>query len=403
MIKIKTEGFLAYPLIIALILSMNTVYYKDYTSPNVAKFIVGAVLLFSIGLSVISVLDMKQKKISIQPLLLFILKYLGLTGVLFLVNLLKGGIGLYNVTLILLFPLFISPFLYHEKVKKSFYVLTIYKKVVLFLSVMSLFFWILSLMNVSPNMTKVVFWGPVHQVSGYYNLQFIPQGSVQFLWFTIVRNCGIFVEAPMFAFVLSLALLFHLFIEPDAKILGIQTILLSVTIISTTSTTGVVVMILAILLVISRRVNGVGRFALLFLFPVVMLIIFVVVQSKVQNMAGSVDTRIDDIIAGVSAWKSNPIFGNGLKNIGAISNYMDPSRVLSGGNSGFSSGFFQILALGGVFYTLFWLVIPLFNFARKSVNYRNFSILFFLLILVSLVNDTLLYYFVIILMMVTTI
>lgn len=75
------------------------------------------------------------------------------------------------------------------------------------------------------------------------------------------------------------------------------------TLISTTSTPGVLIVVLSIFIRTLMGVSGWWRLLWLILVPFVGLVIYFVVSQKIQNMGYSVSDRLDDIQAGYHAWE----------------------------------------------------------------------------------------------------
>jgi hypothetical protein len=241
-------------------------------------------------------------------------------------------------------------------------------------------------------------WGGTHGITSFYNLFFAAQGQVDFLGFTITRNTGIFVEAPIYAFVLILALLTNIFLDKKS---WVKLTLLLLTILSTTSTIGVIVAIIAIgvKLLSNSRVYSVipkkVRFYIAALLGIVICICaFLLIQKKVGSVSYS--SRTDDFYAGFKAWLQHPLVGNGVGNYKSILQHMDPSRLLPNGNSGFSSGFMKSLAEGGISLISFY-VVPILliinKYWNRQLNLVIFSLLLFSVFVITIINDIYLFIF----------
>lgn len=393
------ENTLLYIFTFLMILSVNSVYFSTHTGRNVITVLI---MILALVLSAQSLSILKKKDIPQIGLVNWYIYYVFVTAIFFLVQSYKPlGLGSTTILELFVFPILILPYVYMEKKTSYTGFFNKYKNIVLILSVVSLIFWIMALAGVPTNVTKTVNWGRLRPVSGYFNLDYIAQsGNINFLGISLVRNTGIFVEAPMYSFILSIALMIHLFADKDSKIFDWQTILLTLTILSTTSTTGLIVLLLAVFIRMMRRLKGFWKILLVILVPILIYLFIAILNMKIDNassndMTSSFNIRMNDFYAGFMTWKDSPFWGNGLNNVGALNTYMNPLRLLISGNSGFSSGAMEMLALGGIYYFFFWLLLPLIRYARKNINQLCIATLFFLLLLVTIADGTYLYLFII--------
>ena len=104
---------------------------------------------------------------------------------------------------------------------------------------------------------------------------------------------------------------------------------------------------------------------------------------------------MDDVLAGIAAWKIHPWFGSGLGNFRVYMQYISQSRLLIGANSGYSSGIFQILFTGGIYYFVAIVIIPFLGFMKINRNSYVFGILFVILLFNTIVDSTALLFFVV--------
>jgi len=236
-----------------------------------------------------------------------------------------------------------------------------FRNIVLILSGLSLLFWILAIMGVSPNESLSIGWGGVHTVPGYFYMHFITQGSTDFLGINTIRNTGIFVEAPMYSYILSLAFVINLFLDSDSKLIDLKSGLLIVTILSTTSTTGIIVLFISIIyyqLFIKNTFKYKMVKYMISILVILVTVIFlrIILQDKVDSVwYSSSSLRLDDFTSGYMSWMNHPIIGNGLRNDISIINNMNYKRVISG-LTGLSSGLMMVLPYGGIILLLFYLV-----------------------------------------------
>ena len=109
-------------------------------------------------------------------------------------------------------------------------------------------------------------------------------------------------------------------------------------------------------------------------------------KSKANSISTSI--RIDDFVAGISAWKESIVFGSGLSNgLKVLESYMNTAIRPNMGNS---DSFVLILAQGGILLGLLYFY-PMFKilFSKSfSLNLKFFSILFFIILVTSIFVTT---------------
>lgn len=236
-------------------------------------------------------------------------------------------------------------------------------KIVFVMEIVSLVFWVMSLAGIQPNFTFFSQWNGA-RVGGYYIFDFITQYNSFFMFSNFFRNTGVFVEAPMYSYVLCISLIIQLFIRKKkySYFDKINLLLTIVTICSTVSTTGIMVSVVAIVVKLlflllnhSTKIGKILSFVIVVCGGVLSLIIY---MNKGKSSTGSYSSmvRADDIHACIHAWMDHSIWGVGINNVHYISQYVLPFRR---NNLGLATGFFSILAFGGILLALYY-VIPLF-------------------------------------------
>lgn len=284
-------------------------------------------------------------------------------------------------------------------------IFTKFENMIIALSVISLFFWILASIGIKPNVVSNMGWGGSnlensHNVYGYYYLDFITQGKVHLLFIhSIIRNSGIFVEAPIYSYVLCVALFVELFLKNNNKIFNYKVIILLITIFSTTSSMGIMLGLCSILLRFEYvSSNQYYKLIALLIMGIIALIIFKSLflekldeqfNNGITNYDSSYFIRSDDIVSCLKAWKNHLLIGNGFGNITAIYKYMNPNRFLPNGNTGLSSGFFDILSDGGLLFGSFYILPTLLSMKYQKV--RVISIICFILSMINMVSYTYIY------------
>ena len=248
-------------------------------------------------------------------------------------------------------------FCHNQSVPK---VLLKYNQLICILAAISLFLWIFgSVLGVIPPTNSIrmnwVGTGVDVSYSSYFNLLYeIQDVSNAIVPGVEFKNTGIFVEAPMYALHLSLALIIELFLRKETS--KTRTILLIGTIITTFSTSGYLLAIVA-LCVYEFFVLGNHRWKriLLLVSPIVVIgvaqISFSLLSSKLENLSGL--TRIDDFKVCWEVFKIYPLFGAGFDNYRLVQGYMSTWRQNS---LGISSSLMMALSYCGLYLTAPYIV-----------------------------------------------
>ncbi|USS88036.1 hypothetical protein M3M39_00680 [Fructilactobacillus hinvesii] len=274
------------------------------------------------------------------------------------------------------------------------------------LAIISLFFWILAEIQYPFNSQIFINWGGKHYVPGFWGLHFLAQEPASFFGLQLVRNTGLYAEAPMFSFVLSVAFIFNLFYLKHSPTYYFRGIVLFATIITTVSTTGLLICFLALVgnLVMkhwdlyTRLPRRKKYYIWIGLGGLLLVGLSLIWINKVNTFQGSVSIRSDDIKAGWNSFLQSPIFGNGLGNLRAIKRLMASYRLMKGGNHGFSLGILQILSYGGVIFLAFYLIPLIMAFMRKHYVDAFVLLLVMVLLTLTIVNETPLLIFILIFM-----
>lgn len=399
-IEIKNTWYISvleYVFIISLFLSVNSIYWT-----NTNTFFRHLILLTILGsgslLSLISLIRMRFFKTRI---IWFLLIYFIIVIPLLIYNRNLGFASTETFVRMTIFPLCTIFYIVCDVASHN----NIIRKIInvgLLLSIVSLLFWILRILGMNYNSFIQMDWGGVRDVPGLFKIQFFPQGSVTFLGISMLRNSGIFSEAPMYSFVLSVSLIANLFLDTDSKLIDYKTVIIGIAIITTTSTTGLLILIISLLLKFYLQAPTSGKVFVIAMIPLAIYIIEFVITAKIENMSGSVNIRLDDIQAGYKAWLQHPLLGNGLDNTYSIKLFMDQARLGLYGNDGISSGLMSMLARGGLIFSTLLFFLPVFSFSKKSIKNLFFSICFGIMFVVSIVDRTYLFLFIILWMYVSS-
>lgn len=393
-LQASLENIIEYICVGAIILQCNSVFMQENNHYKNLILIISIIGLFVLFFK--SWVYFVRNRVDLRPLLKFTFFYVLTIGLyLFISNL---NYPIYKSLLIywVFAPILAISFFYYcsleQRINRLFFR---FENIVLILAILSLFFWFLAELGYPTNVTKTIDWGSVKEISGYFNLHFIAQGSVNFLGMILIRNTGIFVEAPMYSYVLTSALLVELFLRDKKKLMDWKFLILFFTILSTTSTTGVLMVIVAVSyyeFVVLEKFSATVRFIVLICtLPILFTVIKYLILKKVDTAwYSSSSIRLNDFVAGFNAWRQHIWIGNGFGNYASILNQMDYRRLAFGANSGFSSGFMVTLAYGGILGALAY-IVPTFSMVKVSKKDFGLAICSFILFVLTLINGVLLY------------
>lgn len=198
---------------------------------------------------------------------------------------------------------------------------------------------------------------------------------------TIIRNNGPFWEPGAFAGYIMLA--FLLFIEDISYLLKnkIKSLLILITLFTTFSTTGFIVLFLFILVLTFKKVN---KFKFLLLLPFFIAFVFYAstldfVGTKVTEQyteASESDqilfSRFGSFVMDYHYFKKNPLTGNGLPYITRYSDHIDifePEEL-----GGFGNGLTNFIASFGLLFVLVFFIKTANNLFKKFTYKIYFSI-----------------------------
>lgn len=250
-------------------------------------------------------------------------------------------------------------FAFYETIRKEmgedFQLLHRISSVVQVIAVVSLFIYVFgTLLDVLPSQTTSYYWGGNRTCVSYFDIYFEAQQSY-YIIDGMVRNCGCFTEAPMYSFVLCIALMVELFLREESR--RGRVILLMATILTTLTMGGILVggcMLLYKWIISYKEVEdalkvffkGLTQF-LLGLGVVFMAAWMVSAKSSYGlGVATSYGLRMDDLNACLTALWEKPLAGWGYRNMEAIWSRMGSFR--NEFQTGLSTGLGVLLAQGGL-------------------------------------------------------
>lgn len=332
--RIGSSNFINSILFVAVALTLLILFPSVYYCQNemlifvIASLLMGIVCIYSI---------FKCKARMPRRLFLFLGGYILLTLIYWTLR----GRGSLNCPYYLLFS-FVILFMFNYYLlvceqKKRF--LSILVMIISLIACVSFTFWVFgSILGIWESNSNVYMnWNGYKLIRTFYYIYFEVQGAnVDIFGIHFARrNCAIFAEAPMASFVFSLALLLNMnYTKVSPKIINS---ILVVTILSTFSTTGVIVLLLCILQKIlnmkSRNMIGKAFIRIFSLIVVIVVLVlgYAVIARKLETTSGIV--RSSMITSEFNGFLASPIYGNGF-------------GVFSYGSS---NSFFALLADGGIF------------------------------------------------------
>lgn len=217
----------------------------------------------------------------------------------------------------------------------------------------SLFFWIFgAILQVIPSSGDIYFeWNDIRKAKSYFGLYYVPLWQIIVIGNSqIVRNCGIFTEAPMYGFLLCVAYSFYRMREKQKRWVGI---IIVVTILSTIGTTAIVYLLLFEVISFGLKKSGNNIMGLLkfFLFFIIVIISTIVIYNLVISKfsTGSGSVRQDHFRVALELFKATFPFGCGIGNFLSFERLEIYKQGLSIG----LPAVYAMTGVGGMVITLF--------------------------------------------------
>lgn len=275
-------------------------------------------------------------------------------------------------------PLMILLFINLWAEKKQLDIFKSISRIMVVISVISLFFWVFgtTLHIIQPSSSVYVVWGNQYRAL-YYGVYLEVPGRILTSGFN--RNVGIFCEAPAYCCFLCIGYLYEDIFA--VRFTWKRRIIYLITILSTGTTTGILVIVYSIFIRFcmssSTSVrNGLIKKIIIAISTILGVFVLKKVMFNSAKMA-SVMLRKKDYINGFSAWKQSPILGHG---------YMLDSTIFS---TGYSSSLTQILVNGGALLISVYL-IPMFSYVfigiKRNRKYALFGIFMIILFVVGIIG-----------------
>ncbi len=370
--KNRINIYLQYLLVFFVILDSRSVFAHIYDS-NLGKFLSVFIILDLLAIFIIN-FNKKLKKNTI----LFLLAYFIYISIFFLLGVQDSRLSFLS-SFFVIFPLMFLMFSVFDK-EQIQNLLKAYINVMFVIAFVSLVFYIGGslLKLVEPNVSLNIDWGGLQSIYGYHYLHFDSQTTVIFDQ-VLLRNSSIFVEGPMFALHLILAMGFALFYKKN--MFNKYTIVFGLSIISSLSLTG---MLISLFLILYRFLfynkNKNIRFLKIMVIFFVLIIGLFLFYDKAETR--SYNIRGDDFRAGYLAWKEHKIMGNGFMNNELAVSFMSDFRSY---NTGLSSSLVIVLVQGGIYLALFYLFPFVIGFLKYLLHGKNLYLLELFLVQFSLI------------------
>lgn len=210
-------------------------------------------------------------------------------------------------------------------------------------------------------------------------------------YYETLRNQGVFWEPGLFASFLIVGLVFEVLKKEKKNKFYI--VIFLVTLITTMSTAGILLLIITLFLYLTNLVYGKEK-PIIGMILLIMLSIIVLfwdnifehlvkisphIFSKINRDHGSFSTRVQSILINLEIFSSSPIFGKGLG--GATREYIQlSSNVMIDAQSSTNSYFLASLGILGIVYTIAWAYGV---FSSKKTT-KTAKVLLFIIILIIL-------------------
>lgn len=343
--KTSLNVFFSYLFALVLILECRSIWTTEVgSSSKFQLFLIALLALVTVGRLVTMPVSLKGFNVAILTSLVILavcLLWISATGSGFIVPLIK--------MLVALVLLFLNYFATERD--KRLNLLFYYKNILVVVAIVSLFFWLFGSIAhlIQPTGALLSSWTGTNTPAfkpNYYNLYFETQ-KIGFLGIALTRNTAIFTEAPMASLQFVIAFLIESLLNPQKR--TSKLLILAITILSTMSTTGIVLLLAGLLYRLwSSNSFNVFFKMLKYLFQPIVLILAIFVayyllSGRLLTMSGFV--RLDDFAVGIRTWLQRPILGYGYGNMDVLISNMDSWRSI---NRGFSNAPTLLLAHGGI-------------------------------------------------------
>lgn len=240
--------------------------------------------------------------------------------------------------------------------KQGRLLLASYVNIVLVVAAVSLLFYFFgSVLGLKIGAVNTVYYwaNNPHFTTSYCYLYFHqPLQDQLYLGHHVIRNTGIFTEAPGYTLFLLNGLIIELFVKKSKTFWRIGLIL--ITLLTTLSAMAILLGALAVLLALFQHLQEQGKLNLKIVIPsaVLLLVLGVIVIHTRKSGGSSYSIRVDDLRIGLTVWSQHRVFGVGFGNESALIKLFAFHRA----NNGLSMGLTTLMATGGLYLALYFLV-----------------------------------------------
>lgn len=387
----RIYNLITYLFAISIVLEANTAFVQLYGFHLQIRLLLTFVsVACAIYIIFKNIRGLNNKNINV--ILPYIMLILISSFVLFLCTDSTNGLGVLCLVFMVALPVFVIMFACMDQSS----IRNLLKKVVnviLFISVVSLFFWLFAsvLQIIEPTSDVKIVWGqPYSTIKSYYYAYFETQTETWLTDTSLVRNSGIFAEGPMYAFVLIVALLFNntVLFEKNRKYTR-RTIILLVTIVTTMSVTGVACSVIIMLFRIKDILLWIDskKRPIIILFTIVAVLVAApfalnVISRKTET--SSYAHRSMDLDNGLAEFSKKPLFGHGI-------NHDRETESNPEVGYGYSNAIIPILTDGGLLLLLIYL-LPAFLLFKKMIKNRSTQAASYLFVFSIIIFTTLVQY-----------
>jgi len=346
--KIRISDLLEYGLMFVIIFYGQTVWLRaldvDYD------------LLINLAVAITAVLIVMQKSVK--------KRYFQRAGILLLILLFYMAITRNRNAFIfqrILLPLVVFTVYLCGKYEKGelFALFKRFSDIMVALSAISVVLYVFgSLLHLLPYHYTTYYWAGMTQTAkGYFHLLYETQ-TEEFFGIRMVRNSGIFCEAPSYAVPLILSLFYESFFPQSISKKRVA--ILSAAILTSFSAKAILIACIVFGLkvihyaYVNRSPNRYRQIVRLFV-PIAVVVLAVTAVSVFDQKTDTVSfiSRMDNLNSTMTAWRSHKLFGVGIGNEAAITAFSVRAQSLRW--KGFSIGAPLLLAQGGIYMAAFYL------------------------------------------------
>ncbi len=361
-LTIKRETVFEYLFVILLIFECCSIFTHTVHRPKWLSYAIVVLFVIAIAGCMLKIKSTKDQLWAVAWKIILIWVYLGIFVLIMPYNVL----GVVRIGIILsIFVIFYS--LYCKN--NGFNIMLKYRNVIFLLAAISLFFWFFGFVLgwLKPNTAVVSTWTGEDTIQEmFFYLSGSTQKASMFGLTGLPRNTSIFTEAPMSSLHFSLAYIFEEFKNPNGK--RYIKLVLFVAVLSTFSTTGYIILVIALIIKFMRAISNSNITTNLkgivvgVLIVVGCIVLCYLLIGKLGTGSGS--SRLRDFTVGFKTWAERPFFGYGYRYEG-----------ISG--TGYSNSITPILLSGGIY-----VIIPyIYTYVKgivRTIQYKDWSGLVFI-------------------------